>query len=198
MGMPMRIRKATEEDCSQIAELALMAGEGIPAYFWAQAAEPGENIFDIGARNAAKEDENFSYRNVQVAEIDGKVAGMMLAYRLPDKEDAEDLEEFPEFIRPLIELEQCVPGSYYINMLATYPKFRNQSVGTALMATVDQLATEAGCSRSSIEVFEQNEGALRLYQRLGYQIRERRKVIPHSSHPYEGDIVLLTRPVTPK
>jgi ribosomal protein S18 acetylase RimI-like enzyme len=194
----MQIRKANRDDCRQIAELALMAGEGIPAYFWALAARTGQDPIEVGAQSAAKEDEHFSYRNVRVAEIDGKVAGMMLAYRLPDKEDAEDLEEFPEFIRPLIELEQCVPGSYYINMLATYPKFRNQSVGTALMATVDQLATEAGCSRSSIEVFEQNEGALRLYQRLGYQIRERRKVIPHSSHPYEGDIVLLTRPVTPK
>jgi ribosomal protein S18 acetylase RimI-like enzyme len=194
----MQIRKATKEDCRQIAELALMAGEGIPGYFWALVAKPGQDPLEIGAQNAAREDENFSYRNIQVAEIEGKVAGMMLAYRLPDAEHAEDLEEFPEFIRPLIELEQCVPGSFYINMLATYPKFRNQSVGTALMAAVDQLATEAGCSHSSIEVFEQNEGALRLYQRLGYQIRERRKVIPHSSHPYEGDIVLLTRPVTPK
>jgi len=176
----------------------MMAGEGIPAYFWAQAAEPGENILEIGARIAAKEDENFSYRNVQIAEIDGEVAGMMLAYRLPEAEDAEDLQAFPEFVRPLIELEQCVPGSFYINMLATYPRYRNRSVGTALMAMVDRLAAEEGCSLSSIEVFEQNEGALRLYQRLGYQIRERRKVIPHPCHPYEGDVVLLTRSVTPE
>lgn len=176
----------------------MMAGEGIPAYFWEQAAKPGQDILEVGTQNVELVDQNFSYRNVQIAEIDGKVAGMMLAYRLPKAEDAEDLQAFPEFVRPLVELEQCVPGSFYINMLATYPSYRNRSVGTALMATVDRLAAEAGCSLSSIEVFEQNEGALRLYQRLGYQIRERRKVIPHPCHPYEGDIVLLTRPVTPE
>ena len=120
---------------------------------------------------------------------------MLLAYRLPDPDDFEDLDELPEFICPLVELEQCVPGSFYINMIATFPKHRNRSVGSALMGIVDQLATDAGCDEISIEVFEQNEGALRLYQRLGYTVKETRDIIPHSSHPYEGQIVLLTRPV---
>ena len=78
-------------------------------------------------------------------------------------------------------------------MLATYPQYRNQTIGTKLMGIVDRLAQSAGCTRSSIEVFEQNAGALRLYQRLGYRIVERRAVIPHPCHPYDGEIVLLTR-----
>ncbi len=190
----MEIRRATLDDCRPIAELALIAGEGIPAYFWKGSQKPGQEIEDAGAENLASEIKNFSYRNTHVAVVNDSIAGMLLAYRLPD-DDNEDLDELPEFIRPCIELEQCVPGSFYINMLATFPEYRNQSIGTQLMAIVDNLAREVGCDQTSIQVFGQNQGALRLYQRLGYNIVEKRPVIPHSCHPYTGEIMLLTRAV---
>jgi len=192
----METRQATKADCRAIAELALMAGEGIPAYFWEQSRQPGQEIEDVGTQNAASDTENFSWRNVHLAVNGNAVAGMLLAYRLPDAEHAEDLEEFPAFIRPLIELEHCVPGSFYINMLATYPEYRNQAVGTTLMGLTDKLAATAGCSLLSVEVFEQNAGALRLYRRLGYAIVDKRPVVPHPCHPYTGDVVLLTKPVS--
>lgn len=192
----METRQATRADCRAIAELALMAGEGIPAYFWEQSRKPGQDIEDVGAQNAASDAENFSYRNAHLAIVDNAVAGMLLAYRLADAEHADDLEDFPVFIRPLIELEQCVPGSFYINMLATYPEYRNQAVGSTLMGLADKLAANAGCSLLSVEVFEQNTGALRLYQRLGYAIVDKRPVVPHRCHPYTGDVVLLTKPVS--
>jgi len=188
------IRKASLGDCKSIAELALMAGEGIPAYFWAQSRQEGQDIMDVGANNLASETENFSYRNVTIAEVDGKIAGMLLAYTLPPADNQDDVNAYPEFIRPLIELEQCVPGSYYINMIATYPEFRGQSIGTRLMGTVAEAATDAGCQLISVEVFEQNQGALKLYQHLGYKVIARRRVVPHPCHPYTGgDVILLTK-----
>jgi ribosomal protein S18 acetylase RimI-like enzyme len=191
----MQIRKAGKSDVIDIAELALIAGEGIPAWFWKQSAAEASSIVDAGAEKLLSETDNFSYRNVHLAVVDGRVAGMILAYRLPDEDDAEDLDELPEFIRPMVELEQCVPGSFYINMIATFPQYRNMSIGTKLMGMVDSLASDAACSISSIEVFAQNEGALRLYQRLGYELAEKRPVVPHECHPYDGELLLLTRPV---
>ncbi|MCL7743522.1 hypothetical protein LV476_00945 [Guyparkeria hydrothermalis] len=61
----MKIRSATRADCRAVAELALMAGEGIPAYFWQQSVSPGEEILEVGTRNACSETENFSYRNAR-------------------------------------------------------------------------------------------------------------------------------------
>jgi len=191
----MIIKKATEQDCRHIAELALLAGEGIPAYFWEQDREDGQDIIDVGANNAASDTENFSYRNTWLALVEENTAAMVLAYQLPSDDEKEDLEGYPEFIRPLIELEQCVPGSYYINMLATYSQYRNHSIGSKLLELTNANAKVAGCELLSIQVFEQNQGALRLYQRLGYKTIERRKVIPHKSHPYTGDILLLTKNV---
>ena len=193
--MQMEIRSASKQDCRAIAELALMAGEGIPGYFWAQSQQPGQTIEEVGAQNAASETDNFSYRNVQVAMIEGQIAGMLLAYRLPAADDADDPADYPDFIRPLIELEQCVPESFYVNMLATYPDYRNRAVGSTLMEYANKLAARAGCEQLSVEVFAQNDGALRLYQRLGYRIVATRQVIPHPCHPYTGELVLLTKDV---
>jgi ribosomal protein S18 acetylase RimI-like enzyme len=120
---------------------------------------------------------------------------MLLAYRLPAAADNdENPADFPQFIRPVIELEQCVPQSFYINMLAAYPRFRGQGLGSALLWRIDELARQAGCSLISIEVFEGNRGALRLYRRHGFETRERRPMIA-SEFVAAQDVLLLTRPV---
>jgi ribosomal protein S18 acetylase RimI-like enzyme len=150
---------------------------------------------DVGARKTASDTENFSYRNVHLALFEHDIAGMLLAYRLPDAGDTEEPEDFPEFIRPLIELEQCVAGNFCINMLATCPEYRNQAAGAILRTVTDKLAAEAGCSLIRVEVFAQNEAALGLCRRLGYFTVEKRPVIPHPCHPCGGEIVLLTKKV---
>ncbi|TBW55169.1 GNAT family N-acetyltransferase [Marinobacter halodurans] len=191
----MDIISATPDHGLAIAELALMAGEGIPAHFWDLARRPDQSSLEYGAERAASPGQNFSYRNAHLAVGEGRVMGMLLGYRLPDADAAEDLEDLPDFIRPLVELEQCVPGSYYINMLATYPAFRGQGIGTALMERVPEWAHAKGCDLASVEVFEQSPGAMQLYQRLEYRIVESREVVPHPCYPYTGKVFLLTKRV---
>lgn len=192
----MLIRSASIEDCRSIAELALIAGDGIPGYFWTDYQEPEMTIEEAGARKLAQTDHDFSYLNVTVAEIDCKVAGMLYAHPLPGPEAAENLQDLPKFIRPMVELEQVVPGSYYIGMLAAYPQYRNRGIGTTLMADVDSTARACGCNLVSIIVFSSNSGALRLYKRLEFKEQARREVIPHPCHPHtQGNLLLLTRRV---
>ena len=192
----MKLAKAKKEHNRNIAELALIAGDGIPAWFWAQSQIDGEDIYDVGMRNLCSETDNFSYRNATVA-IDGNdIAAMLLAYRLPDMVDLAELEDLPEFIKPMVELEHQVPGSYYLNMLAAYPQYRNRGLGTLLIEESRQLAIEADCDQLSLEVFDENVAALRLYKRLGFEVIDSREVVPHESHPHRGKILLLTLPVT--
>ena len=191
--MNMTIRPATPFDCLTIAELAQIAGDNIPGHFWAESQQPGQSLVETGAALANSETANFSWRNATLACQGDEIAAMVLAYRLPAAADNnEDPNDFPEFVRPLIELEQCVPESYYVNMLAAYPRFRGQGHGSALMAEVGRQAQAAGCELISIEVFAINQGALRLYQRLGYEIVERRPMIASAYLP-AGDVLLLTR-----
>lgn len=194
----MKLVKAEIAYSRSIAELAMIAGDGIPGWFWAQAQEMGEDIYDVGARNACAESDNFSYRNTVLAMDENSVAGMLLAYRLPDEVDLSELEDSPEFIVPMIELEHQVPGSYYINMLAAYPQYRNRGLGTMLVEEAKQLAIRAGCDQMSLIVFDENIAALRLYKRLGFEVNDSRDVIPHISHPHQGKELLLTLQVKPE
>jgi ribosomal protein S18 acetylase RimI-like enzyme len=124
---------------------------------------------------------------------------MLLGYRLPAAADNDqDPLDFPEFVRPLLELERCVPESFYINMLAVYPSFRGRGIGSALLAEVDSSALAVGCELISIQVFAINDGALRLYQNHGYEIVESRSMVASDYLP-AGKVLLLTRtPVSNK
>lgn len=75
----MTITRATCSDCRTIAELAMIAGEGIRAYFWAQSQQQDEDICDVGARSASSETDNSSYRNAWLVRLDNQTAGMLLA-----------------------------------------------------------------------------------------------------------------------
>lgn len=188
-----RVRAARKADSRRLAELAAIAGEGIPEYLWSLMAQEGEQPIDVGARRAAAEEGDFSYLNALVAEHAGAVAAMALAYPLPTDPPVTPLEDYPPVVRPMVQLEQAVPGSYYINMLATLPELRGRGLGSLLLDAVAASARAARCLELSVGVFEQNTGALRLYVRHGFSETARLPVVPHPCHPYDGDVLMLTR-----
>jgi ribosomal protein S18 acetylase RimI-like enzyme len=118
---------------------------------------------------------------------------MVLAYRLAAEEA--DLDALPALLRPLVELEMQVPDTFYINALAAIPGYRDRSFGSMLLDAANTMALAAGCGELSVEVFSQNHGALRLYQRHGYRIVDRRPIVAHPCYPYDEEVVLMTRPV---
>ncbi|MCW8903848.1 GNAT family N-acetyltransferase [Sedimenticola sp.] len=63
----------------------------------------------------------------------------------------------------------------------------------AMMAEAERQARAAGCNQLSIQVFEQNSGVLRLYQRLGYMTCGKMKVIQHRYMRHTGQILRLTK-----
>jgi ribosomal protein S18 acetylase RimI-like enzyme len=190
-----RLRRARKEDSWRITELMDTAGHGLPTYMWSLSAEEGQEPIEVGLERAAREDGNFSYHNAVVAEEDGEVVAMLLAYRLPEAGDGTNPDEVPEVLRPLVELELLAPGTFYVNGLATLPRYQGRGLGSQVLEAARALAAEVGCDELSIQVFEQNGGALALYERHGYRVVARRRAVPHPSYPYEGDVLLLTRRV---
>jgi ribosomal protein S18 acetylase RimI-like enzyme len=194
IGLQPPLRRATRRDALALAELTDYAGHGIPGYLWSRSAEEGQPPIEVGIERVLREEANFSYRNAVVAEVDGRVAAALLAYRLPEHSDV-NLDELPDLLRPLEELEQKVPGTFYINILAAYPEYRGRGLGTTLLEAARALASEAGCNELSLEVFEQNEDAVRLYERHGYREIARLPAVPHQIYPFDGDVVLMTKMV---
>ena len=58
---------------------------------------------EVGAGRAARDEGAFSYCNVKTVVIGDEIAGMVLSYQLPDAYDTDDIESYPDVIRPLVE-----------------------------------------------------------------------------------------------
>ena len=194
----MEIRPATPADARDLAFLVDQAGEGLPRYLWALSYGgklQGDALLAYGARRALREEGNFSYRNMRVAVVDGAIAGILLSYRLPNPYDPAEGARAPAVVRPLIELEAEVPGSWYINAIATYERFRGQGVASGLLVEVHRLAGMAGADKLSLIVESENRTAGLLYRKLGFVERARRPLVPYPGGRDRGEWVLMVKPL---
>lgn len=174
------IRPATRADAAAMTVLIDIAGYGLPSWLWstAPARDPRQSVLDFGRRRALREEGAFTYRNAFIAEHDGQTAGMLLGYREPDEPPPSPGADAHPVLRPLFELEALAAGTWYINVLATFPEFRGRGIGSALMRKVEALAVETGASRPSLIVQDDNEGAIRIYERHGYRTVAARPFVP--------------------
>ncbi len=188
----LTFRPASVVDLDHLVEFVLMAGEGLPDLAWAEMAEPGESLRDVGLRRAGRDEGAFSWKNATIFERNGTVLGGMVGFRLPD-EPVVISDDFPKAFRPLQELENLACGSWYVNILGVYDTARGQGVGSAMLGHADAIAAQIGARGTSIIVFSDNEGAERLYRRSGYEEVARRKMdYPEWKH-HGCDAILLVK-----
>lgn len=187
----MKIRDATKDDAEHLAFLINLAGEGLPEFLWQEMAGEGQDPLAVGALRAAREAGAFSFRNARIAEIDNSVAGMLLSYRLPDPYEIGGLDDYPAPVRPLVKLEAEVPGSWYVNAIATYEQFRGRGVASALMANCRDMAEAAQATKLSLIVASENTSAHALYLKLGYREIASRALVSYPGGPDGGRWLLM-------
>ena len=188
------IRDAARSDCAELAQLINLAGEGLPLYLWRQMAGPGEDSWEIGRERAARDTGGFSYRNSIVAEVDGDIAGALLGYPVAAEPDAIDPANTPPMFIPLLELENLAAGTWYVNAVATFPDARGLGIGSKLMQRAEQEANSLGLCGTSLIVSDANEGARRLYNRLGYEEVARRPMLKEQWENRGNNWVLMIKP----
>ncbi len=189
-------RPATLADVSALAVLVDIAGEGMASHMWRGLAAPGQSASEIGRERARREEGGFSYRNATVAELGGEVAACLVGYRLEEPYDLGGFDAMPDLVQPLVLLESKVPGSWYVNVLATFPEFRRQGIASRLLAIADEKARAARAPSLSVIVASWNESAARLYEKAGYAPAAREPALPFPGRPHRGDWVLMVKPLT--
>jgi ribosomal protein S18 acetylase RimI-like enzyme len=194
MAPEVSFRPATRADAAALAVLVDIAGEGMPAYMWSTLAAPGQSVLELGRERAGRDSGGgFSWKNAVVAEVDGEVAAGLVGYRLDDPYDLEGLAEIPAVVHPLVKLEARAAGSWYVNVLATFPEFRGLGIATTLLEIAESNASDAGADTLSVIVASWNEAAERLYRRAGYEAVATEPAIPFPGCPYTGDWVLMVK-----
>jgi len=120
-----------------------------------------------------------------------QLLGMILSYRQPDPYETGPLSEYPDIVRPLVELETRAPGSWYINAVATYKEYRGKGVARKLMADAEARARSAGCHSMSLIVASENTSAIKLYEYLGFNDVGSLPVVPYPGGLHGGNWVLM-------
>lgn len=187
-------RQATPADASAMADLVHFASEGLALYLWTKIARPGSDPWAIGRERAGRDAGSFSYRNTIVAESEGRVAAGLIGYPIADTPDPSPAN-LPPIVVPLQELEDLVPGTWYVNVLAAYPEHRGKGYGAALLGIAERFARATRRRGMSIIVADNNTGARRLYERCGYREVAHRRMVKEGWQHAGSDFVLLTKRV---
>ena len=198
MSHDYTIRAATQDDAREIAKLIAISSDGVAEIEWHEEANKEHcDPLDIGERTYQNPQGDYSFNNTAMFEINGEVAGMLLAFGMPEAEprnpENRPAADDEDVFAPYIYLEE--PNSWYICGVAFYPQHRGHGLGTKLMDLANEQAKEYGFSILSLVVFEQNKGALNLYDRLRYTIVDQAPVVPHPLIHYEGNALLMIRSV---
>ncbi|HXF85970.1 MAG TPA: ribosomal protein S18-alanine N-acetyltransferase [Anaerolineales bacterium] len=98
-----------------------------------------------------------------VAEVDGRIVGMLVAWLLVDEA--------------------------HIATLATHPDFRRQGIAKRLLAHALHSLRKEGARSSFLEVRESNIAAQEMYRKFGYEVAGRR---PHYYKDNGEDAILMT------
>ncbi len=141
--------------------------------------------FRIGFRNA--DDfvrlfrDSVDARNCFSAIIDGELSGI-LAFQTAGREfyRLNPMVAFAKFspLRAglvifnlvLLAIEDTAGADeFHIDLVAVGPSSRGMGIGTALMLKAEEKAESTGKHTMSLGVIAENEGAIRLYERLGYR-----------------------------
>lgn len=165
------IRRATPEDAEKAAVLTRLAIKEIAEELTGETEE--ETILAVLADFFRKSGNRISYENTFVSEHNGEVSGLIIAYH---GKDAKGLDE------PIVERlrrkmkdssitldKEAENDDFYLDTLCVDPNFQGKGIGSALIQYVEEYAKEKGYPRVSLVVEDVNEGANRLYNRLGYK-----------------------------
>ena len=192
-------RPANKDDSRFIAEMIDISSDGVALIEWTEESQKatGRSALDIGAEMYASEKGDYSCRNCWIAEVSGQRAGMLLGFpmsaRKPDDIVAPPFDEADVFA-PYKYLE--APGTWYICGVAVLPEYRGRKIGTGLMQIARDQAKAHGYDRLSLVVFEENDAAVRLYRRLGYEVIDQAPVVPHPLIRYAGNALLMVTSIT--
>ncbi|MGG4267628.1 GNAT family N-acetyltransferase [Peribacillus simplex] len=167
----MYIRKATPEDADKAAILTRLAIKEIAEVLTGETEE--ERILYVLADLFRKSGNRISYENTFVSEHDGQVSGLIIAYH---GKDAESLDEpivkrlRMKMKNPSVTLDkEAEMKDFYLDTVSVDPNFQGKGIGSALIQYVEGYAKQKGYPRVSLVVENENEGANRLYSRLGYK-----------------------------
>ncbi|MGY3778415.1 GNAT family N-acetyltransferase [Isobaculum melis] len=166
------IRQAKKEDAKVIAPLILVVLKDMELPILESVTET--EILAILEQGIQDEQYRYSYRHTIVAEVDGKVAGVLVGY--PGSKEAEidvPLQQIAENLNislggPLFVEKETFSGEWYLDTFVTDEQYRGQGIGTKLIEALPEFVQQSGEHVVGLSCDQGNPKARKLYDRLGF------------------------------
>jgi ribosomal protein S18 acetylase RimI-like enzyme len=180
---PIRVRPACERDLETVAAILV---ESFRSKFEVALAERADRALHIVAQTMALEVPR-GLPGLYVATVARRVVGTITLRRQSDP-DASDWDAtgilFAElglwgglramFYFSLLD-QSCGRNEVYVSDVATAPDMRRQGVAGAMLRHAEKMARSWGKTALVLDVTAHNEGAIHLYERLGYTVQRWRR-----------------------
>lgn len=167
----MTIRSGRPQDAGAAARLLYDALHDVAHRLTGEDSE--EKALEVLEQYFRADEGRLSYRQSAVKEIDGEVAGIIVAY---GGDQAAELDR-PILDRlrklkndPTVTLDQeADEDEYYIDTLSVSPQFGGKGLGSALILHAENRAKELKYHKIALAVVTDNHRAHSLYDRKGYK-----------------------------
>ena len=188
----MIIRQATIEDSAFIVKAILLA-LGMNLDNLEEESVWGDDSLILFENLAKREDRQYSYRNTLVCEVDGVVAGVIIAY------DGAMLSPLREALFNEIERlnlasitglgDETESGEYYIDSLTVFEEFRCKGVATNLINRTVEEARKRNIQKVGLIVDKENPNAAKLYTKLGFKYVKDKMFLGHEMEHLQIDVI---------
>ena len=155
-------------------------GAGVYEFLFEGLAPEGA-LAKVLERVVSAEEGPYSWRNLLVAERDGRLAGFVNAFpaRLIQNQDPGPVP--PERLAHFEPMNKIMDWeSFFLNSIAVFPSDRSHGVGHALLERVLIKARQLGFQDVTLHTWEWNDRARRLYERHGFVVTQTAILTPHS------------------
>lgn len=139
----------------------------------------------------AQPNTHYSYTNTFIAEVNGSIAGMMIAVDGEHYREQRD-RMYPQ-LKSLFDVafgvgwddmeDEAQPGEFYIDSLSVAEPCRNQGVGTALIEHAKNVANQLHIPTVTLAVEPMNT-AQKLYRQLGFRYQRTITIFNEEYHLY--------------
>jgi ribosomal protein S18 acetylase RimI-like enzyme len=188
LGPPLRPFR--REDAAVVARLNNAASGGLHLHHWQEKAGTEGDPWEIGRlRQIGRMEDG------QIMVVVDRGEGVEAA--LLGNPIGPEPMELPEggIYLPVLELQNLVLGSWYLNMLATVESARRQGLARRLLDTAETIARASGNDLICLVVSDAKAPARALYAAHGYTERARRPIFKGGWDGPGDDWILLTKPL---
>lgn len=186
----LNLRDASECDAPIIAELVYVT-EDDPEHEWGEGSK--EEILDRISYLVKVEGSRYYYKNIKVAELDGKPCGAIILLKSDDilmLDITTSIKLFMsikgvmrkiKFIKDIIlasRLDECEDHEIYVANLATSEEVRGKGIGKSLMILAEKMAKEEGYRRCSL--LAKDKSLINFYSKLDYKLEKEERYFSHN------------------